>query len=197
LNLEGASLAESVRLETYVVLQRGGKDSAVLAARRPGSILWRDTTTLVLEGRATRFPTELCDFDEHGWLPTEAGWYLDWDPVDLHRTAMGGVRLLVNSRHTHVRRAIEGNHPDGSARAIRAAIHHDVGRVLITGCLTSDEFVANPRAFDEGSIGQAVHRLLVALFDGETVKSLATRFRTEPWRFECELQDRLRVFQDL
>ena len=61
LNIEGQLLADRIRIEMCLVLAHGNSNFA-LAPQRPGSILWRVEKTMILEGLASRFPTELIDF---------------------------------------------------------------------------------------------------------------------------------------
>lgn len=197
LKVDGSSLASSLVLETQIVMIEG-RARGSLAPRLAGSILWRDRCELVLEGAGTRFPVELCDFQARSWLPENAGWYLEWDPEELDQPVLGGVRLLVNTRHERVRDAIEAcslaaGVPPGP-EAIVAALYHDVGRMLIMGALANEDFVSNPRRYPAASVGRIVANLISSIFAGRDVSELSARRQSQPFGFECELQDRLRLF---
>lgn len=197
LKIDGSSLALSLVLEAQLVLI-DGKARAPLAPRFPGSVLWRDRREIVLEGAGTRFPVELCDFQARAWLPENAGWYLDWDSEDLEQPVLGGVRLLVNTRHERVRDAIEAcSLPTGltpGPEAIVSALYHDVGRVLILGALANEDFVSNPRRYPAASVGRIVANLITTIFPGRDIAELGAKRQSQPFAFECELQDRLRLF---
>jgi hypothetical protein len=195
LQLEGVRLADRIRVETQLVLARPATGQLALAPRRAGSILWRDETTVQLEGSASRFPMEWADFRDAGWLPADAGWYLDWDRDDLNRPFLGGVRLFVNSAHETVRRAAGATHPLPTERPIRDAMRWDVGRTLILGALANEDFVNDPRRYSEGSTGKVICNIIGASFPGESLESLRSRWRAEPFQFDCYLQDRLGLFR--
>jgi hypothetical protein len=97
-HVDGSLLADRLRLEPTLILATAGQSTERRAPHRPGSLLWRETRTILLEGQAARFPIELRDFTAHNWLPHRAAWYLDWDPEDLGQTVLGNVRLYVNTR---------------------------------------------------------------------------------------------------
>jgi len=83
LSLEGGDLADRIRIDINLVLASAGKSDAGLAPHRPGSLLWHEERTVILEGQASRFPVELIDFTQHMKLPENGAWFLDWDPEDL------------------------------------------------------------------------------------------------------------------
>jgi len=195
LQVDGAVLADRIRVETQLVLGNMGTGESPLAPRLPGSVLWRDETSVQLEGSASRFPVQWVDFRDAGWLPANAGWYLDWDQDDLERPLLGGVRLYINSAHDVVRRAAGATHPLPTERPIRDAMRWDVGRTLILGALTNDEFVSDPGRYAEGSIGSAICSLIGANFPGESLESLRNRLRSDPFQFDCYLQDRLGLYR--
>jgi hypothetical protein len=196
MKMDGVLLAGQVKLETHIILLDPGKEQLILSPSRPGSLLWHDEDVIILEGNAARFPVELVDFKELGWLPEKAAWYLDWNSEDLHQMALGGLRLFVNTRHEQVKLAITSTTPDPSAQLISSAIRFDIGRMMIVGALQNDDFVKNSDSYDkeEGSIGLAIKRLLQTVFPNEAFSALCHRCTNEPFKFECELQGKLGLF---
>jgi hypothetical protein len=198
LTAAGEMLASSIRLETQLVLVHAGSRSFPLAPERSGSLLWREGKTVALEGQESRFPVELTDFAaSSGWLPADAGWYLEWDPHDLHQLALGSMRLLINKGNKQVSQAVTESQP--ADKVIRDAIRYDVGRIMIVRALENDDFVTAPDDYAEGSIGATIRRLIQMLFQvpSDRFKGLQQVYRQDPSRFECRLQDRLRLFQEI
>ena len=157
-----------------------------------GSVLWRDQRVLCLEGTAARFPVEVADFAQVGWLPANASWHLDWDPSAPGNLLLRSLRLRINSANQRVANAVASPRSrDPETRAILSMIYHDVGRSLIEGMLQCAEFVEVRDPFERGTIGHHVAALLRRHFPGEAASSLAARLRTRPEEFRAELQSRL------
>jgi hypothetical protein len=194
LDVEGSLLGDRLRLEILLLLPYPGTSLVALSPKLPGSIIWRTEKIIILEGRASRFPTEVIDFAASSWLPEEAGWFLDWDSSDLQQPALGSFRLLINSRHEKVMQALKGSSP--SDMLIQNAIRFDVGRTMIMGALDQDDFVANSDNYKEGSIGVVIRRLLNGLFPNQSIEGLHQARQQNPFRMECQLQDRLKLFQE-
>jgi hypothetical protein len=196
-NIEGILLSDKVRFELQLVLAFHGKmrDQFKLAAKRPGSILWREEKVVILEGQGTRFPTELVNFADTQWLPQNAGWFLDWDPKTLDESVLGNLRLFLNTENEPVRRsAVESLQAD---QPIRDIIMFDVGRALISGALENDDFIQYAGDYEDGSVGASVRRLLRALFPNESIEGIAQRYHHSRSRFECDLQDHFRLFKEV
>lgn len=196
LQIDGAQISDTIRIETDLVLASTGTGNHRLAPHRAGSLLWRDVQTVQLGDDISFFPTELIDFGTNAsWLPSDAGWYLDWDPADLEVPALGRLRLLLNSDHPVIARSVSGS--EQSDRAVQDTIRFEVGRTLVMGALDSDDFVAQADTYPDGSIGTALRRLIHALFPTDTLTGLQQYRRQQPFRFECQLQATLRLFHEL
>lgn len=189
--VDGTNLSKAVELSVNLILVKPGTEAKRFAPRLPGSILARSKPHhIVLEGEGARFPVEVIDFAATHFA-TEAGWVLYWDPQDLHQTVLGDVRLYINSRHQRVKRAVsEGLDEDFN---IRDAIRYDVARTLAYGVLSNEEFIANPNAFEDGSIGAAVRGMLWLYFPQSSFAELRDRIR-QPQLFDPRLQEKLRIF---
>jgi hypothetical protein len=193
LALSGELLADRVRVEVQLVLADSGQSNFLLSPQRAGSILWRETKTIILEGLASRFPVELVNFAECSWLPKNASWFLDWDDANLELVALQTLRLLVNAKNAKTRRAVTESSINDEV--IREIIEFDVGRTLIIGALENDMFVQNPDSYMDGSVGCYIRRLIRTLFPNEDWTEIVCSYRQNRSRFECELQDRFRLFQ--
>ena len=193
----GRELAGRVEVRTLVVLAERGLGRAPLAARIPGSVLWDDSTTVALEGAGSRFPMEWLDFGSTAWLPSGAGWYLDWSPDAPEAPALGAVRLYLNSSHAAVRRAVTANPPTPEDRVVRDVIEFDVARSLILGALRADPGPWDAAAGEQGTVAAVVGRLLRVAFPTETMDGLRNRFTATPERLGVRIQDGLRLFHDI
>ncbi len=195
--VSGKDLAGDLRLETHVLVPTARAGVELLSPHYAGSVLWIDTLTVALEGNAPRFPVELVDFDTVLWTPhPDASWYVSWNRYDLHQPMLGSVRLFVNARHPKIVRAMSQDAQDSEARAIRSAIYYDVGRSLIRAALHDAQFLENPEAFNPGTIGRAVARLIRAVFPTDSPRSVRNAMQERPEHFDSELQARLRLFLD-
>jgi hypothetical protein len=192
---EGSKLAGEIRIETQLTLHSHGDGKHVsLAPRYVGSILWRDSSSTRLEGKATRFPVEMLDFT--GQFPHRACWILDWNPDNLHASFLGSVRLLVNSNHEQVYGAVRDPVSRPENRAIVSAIYFDLGCALVRRALDNEEFRSEACLYEKGSVGHVLAGLMKLCFPGEPRESLYQRSRQSPGHFACELQARLRLFQN-
>jgi hypothetical protein len=192
LKVDGAKLADRIILEVALVLVSAGSSKERLAPKLPGSLLWRQGKSLLLEGETARFPMEVTNFAESSWLPENAAWFLDWKPDDFEQAVLGTVRLYINAGHERVKLAVSGRNE--SDHAIREVIRFEVARTLILTALADEEFVSNPDRYPDGTVGAAVSRLFRILFPTESLKSLQQSCQQYPNFFECRLQHNLRLF---
>lgn len=193
LEAPGMDLSHSLTLSAcLVMLKRGDGGARRFSPVRPGSVLWRHEESVLLEGEGTRFPVEALDFAASTWLPSEAAWFLDWDPHAFDQAVLGGIRLYVNAGSERVRMAVAGG-PEAEP-AIRESIRYDVARTLISGSFRNANFLANADSYEEGTVGAAVRRLIRALFPYESLEALQSEHDEQPHRFFCRLQDSLAMF---
>lgn len=192
LKVDGTELAQSIVVRVALVLINPGSESGQLAPKRPGSRLWSEERTILLEGETARFPVELIDFSKSSWLPEYAAWFLDWNPDDFEQTLLGDIRLYINSKHDRVKAAVSGQNKSESA--LREIIYFDVARAMIIAALKNDEFIRNPRQYQDDTIGAAIRRLIQIHFPNDSFISLRSAYKEYPNRFECQLQHALRLF---
>jgi hypothetical protein len=193
-SIDGDWLAGSVRADLIVSASAGLDRGGPLAPQLVGATLWSDSTTVLLEGSGTRFPTEWADFEASLSLPNGAAWYLQWPRDDLHQSVGGSLRLYLNASSPRLRAAFE-SHGDVSESLLADFVLLDVGRMLVTAALRSGEFVGDPESFEGESVGATVRRLLEATFPYDSIPSLSEHLRHDPGRFEAELQERLRFLE--
>lgn len=191
LELPGGDLAGGVELRTVLVLGDPGSDPANLAPRRPGSMLWRDSERIILEGRGARFPVQSVEFPDG---QEEAGWYLDIEP-ELDFPFLGAVRLQLNARHAEIREMLESTDP---ASILARVIQGDAARQLVRFALGNPEFMERAREarsqepFEQESTGQVLMSLLGRLFPGQRFDDLAANLSDNPEEFDTKIQHRTR-----
>jgi len=196
LSLAGGDLGGALVLRTVLLLDLAPAESRPLAAHLPGSILWEGEPRHVvdLEGTGTRFPTELRVFGDRNGFPSRAAWYLDWDRDDMSLPVLGSIRLYLNQAHPMMG-SLAGGTEEPDILRVRETLKFDLARELITGALANREFLADPGAFDAGSVGATIRRLCTrVLFPQWTLDELARGVKTAPARFDAELQAALELY---
>jgi hypothetical protein len=190
----GHELGGRLALDTLVVACDVQRTDA-LSPRAKGSILWRDRRTTWLEGESARFPTEVADLGGAPFFTPGALWYLDVRSDDLDASALGGVRLVLNENHPTMARVLAGD-ASPEANATLSALRWDVARQLVDAALDSNEFVERGGVFEEETLGSMLSAVLALHWPGESPRALRQLRRTEPARFERELQDRAGLLRD-
>lgn len=192
--LVGHELGGRLLLDTMLVVSAiDGVDA--LSPTTVGSILWRHRKSAWLEGESARFPTEVADLGAAPFFTPAALWFLDIRSDDLDSAALGAIRLVLSDRHPVVARLLAGNQSPETA-ATMSVLHWDVARQLVSVALDSDEFVERDGVFDDESFGSTLAGVLTSYWPGETPRSLRQLRRTDPSRFERELQDRSGLLHD-
>lgn len=195
-SIDGTQLASQVRFLIHLVLAGPGQSSSRLAPRIPGSILWQEERILLLEGQGPRFPTEFLHFaDPSNPLPAGAGWYLEWDPEALEESFMGRVRLFLNEDNKTIARSVEGHSQEDAL--IQGMIRFDIGKTMIVAALSSESFIESYRHYEDGSVGATIRNMLNTYFPTESIEGLAGLYRSSSARFECGLQERFQLFEEV
>lgn len=190
----GSDLAGRLLIRTQIILDARTAAGDGLAPQIPGSILWSDEVSVPLGPEGGMFPMEWLDFGASGWLPAEAGWYLDWVPDDTESSALGGIRLYLNAGHETIREAVSTSAPYPSQARIREAIAFDVARTLIFGALSNPNVADGDEPAQPGSVGDVVRRLIEVTFPVEAIDGLRNRSVTHRGRLEAQLQAAMRLF---
>jgi hypothetical protein len=188
LDVRGSSLGGTITVRTALVWL-AGENASGLGPTLAGSELWSHEVRCVLEGDSARFPVSAAPFSELPALDPAAAWTLDWEPSRLEEPVLGAVRLLVNSEHNRVRESVLSGSEGPGADVVRALVHFEVARTLISAALANEEFLDAPESFDEGSTGRAISDLIRLNWE-ESPSVLAAKMRDYPRQFEMELQSR-------
>ena len=194
LRVVGHELGGRLALDTLLVAAHVDRID-VLSPRAAGSILWRHRKTAWLEGESARFPTEVADLGAAPYFTPGALWYVDVRTDDLDSAALGSVRLVLNESHAAVARTLAGD-VSPETNATLSALKWDVARQLILSALDSDEFVERGGVFEDETLGAMLAGVLTLHWPGESPLALRQLRRTEPARFERELQDRAGLLRD-
>jgi hypothetical protein len=199
LQLDGGLLGGRLKLMRQVVLMGLGSRRDQLAATRAGSVILAeaaaDVHSVLLEGIAARFPTEIADFSSLPIAEPDALWYLDIATGDLDVAALAAMRLYLNAAHPAIMRALDPE--DSVGGMVRSTMRWDVARTVIVNALRNGDFVEGWGAFEEDSLGDAIQGLIQRYWPGETAAALRERERAHPARFEYQLQARLRLMTEV
>ncbi|WP_346536256.1 hypothetical protein [Micromonospora sp. DPT] len=196
--IPGTDLAGGLTLETTIVLASGVKGSDPFVARRPGSVLWRDQTSIRLEGNAGLLPVAPVSFKDQG-LPEQAAWYVSVDSAEWSSAAMGNLLVLLNDDNDQVSEAVR-KPKDPRAAVLWDALTVDVVYDLVGRALEDDEFPSEEEVTDrDGEVTTAalVHGLIRAFLKmpNETLADATDRLREErrrdPSRLRASVQSSL------
>ena len=197
--VQGADLAGAVALETTLVLTDVPIDTVEpFVARRPGSVLWRQETTIRLEGTAGLLPVAPVSFKEQG-LSEQAAWYVSLDSADWTSAAMGSLLVLLNDDNQAIRKAVE--QPDDAESAIvLQALTVDVVCDLVGRALMDEEFpneeIARSRE-SEISTAALVQGLIRGFLSmptetlGDAMNRLRDEWQRDPSRVRARAQSSL------
>lgn len=197
LSIPGKHLAKNLQLRSALVLVEQASEIRVdpLAAHRPGSVLWEDATTVVLEGDASRFPITVVDFVESGLGPANACWRFELAPMDPTLPAMATMRLYVNSLHRTFHTAVTSRDVTQAQVAIRSALKMGIGEEMLRIALDkAEELETGAQDFQPGSAGKVLLDLVDRVFPGRGPIGCREDRNQDPGRFHAELQARLALF---
>jgi hypothetical protein len=184
---------------TLVLLSAGLVEAEPFVARRPGSVLWRDETTIRLEGSAGLLPVAPVSFKDQG-LPEQAAWYVSLDSAEWNGAAMGNLLVLLNDDNPAVRKAMEAPEEADSA-GLLDALTVDVVCDIVGRALMDEEFPGSSPAGgrqSEMSTAALVHGLIRSFLamPAETLEDAMNRLRDEwvrdPSRVRSRAQSSLR-----
>lgn len=193
LRIPGIDAGGRLDVHTRVVLRYAGRAATAISPKRPGATLWHQTSSIRLEGGASRFPITAVEFASSSRLPDRGSWFLEWNRDDLDVPVLGGLRLLLNIQDQRLVNALRSGSRDTRSELVRAFVTYDVARSLVHGALDSDRFVDDAETFDDGSIGRMLFDLLSTFWPGIPVKALRARRVDDPSRLDAEIQAHLGV----
>jgi hypothetical protein len=194
IDLPGTQLGGVLTLDTSLALAEAS-DSGGASPRRAGSVLWTDRCTIRLQGDAPQFPIAIVDFSKTQF-PHSAGWYTQISG-DLGTATMGALLLLINERKRAVVEAFENAaKPRPIDQVLLSAVYADVARTMIEHALRETDF-ALEADYPEESMGANLQGLIGSLFPAMSLDHLCRRLEQTPSLFATELQDAVRIFEDL
>jgi hypothetical protein len=186
-DLQGDELGGFLALDTVLTLRRSIPGASPAAARRPGSVLWSDRFSILLQGDAVLFPLAIVDFHDLPY-PTKAGWYLEVGD-DLEAAALGSILLLANERREVVINALlAAGSPSDADRRVLSTLRTDVQRALIERALTHEDF-ADDVDYPTGSLGALLAAVVRTTFPAFSLEALRRERLSEPALFTSRIQD--------
>lgn len=174
LTVPPGQVADSMDLCATLVLAED-VEPAVDRVQRAGSRLASSPShSLILEGDASRFPTEPISFSAAGY--EAAPWTISSTAESLEDSLMGSVRLLINEDHPWGQQLLADASADVSKQ-----LHVDVFRSLVIICADLGE---HPTAdLEEDSLGGVVD-YMCQLYLRRGLDEAVKVIREEPLRFD-------------
>lgn len=182
------ALAESVRLETEVILATRQESSDEFAPSMAGSRLFSEFAVFAIEGTRSRMPIEIAAFGSQlAWLNAPmAPWFVSFGSGDLHAPVMRDLRVFLNSDQPAY--AVPAQNADP---LLVGLISSDVAASLIGSALDDADFVSGSTDYGEESIGQAAAHLLGICFPSLARQDVAQLARENPARFMAAIRSSL------
>lgn len=174
LTVPPGQLAGTIELHAHLVLAEDippAPDRVRQAGSRLGS---SESITVVLEGEASRFPTEPLSFSAAGY--EAAPWTVSSTAESVNDSLMGSIRLLINEDHPWGQQLLA----DAGA-AVSKHLQVDVFRSLVSVC--SDLIDDDPPGFEDDSLG-GVAEYMCELYLRRTLTEAVKMIREEPLRFD-------------
>ncbi|SHK41353.1 hypothetical protein SAMN05443637_10610 [Pseudonocardia thermophila] len=186
-DLDGDQLGGVLELDTVLTLRRATDGASPAAARRPGSVLWNDRFSVLLQGDAVLFPLAIADFQDLPY-PTGAGWFLEIGH-DLEAAALGSILLLANERRKVVVDALAAaGSPSEADERVLSALRTDVQRALIEHALAHEDF-SDDVEYPGGSLGALLAAVLRTTFPAFGVEGLRRERNADPILFTARIHD--------
>ena len=185
LDLPGRDMGSSLRLETQILLVEQADTGGNAVAAHAGSVLWRDSKTVKLQGSAPRFPMAVVNPSEFGMDPA-APWMIQIRQ-DLEAPVMGAVYLLVNETNERVTQAVTGMGEDEGLNAtVLSTMYHDIGSTLVDFALTQDELWERDD-FPQDSFGRSLQLLFDSAMRGQSRADAVAQRASDPGLYAMTL----------
>jgi hypothetical protein len=195
-DVDPAIIGGRLNLERRLILNQPGTHAAQFAARLKGAVLWEesrnDRSSVILEGEAARFPTEVMDFNFGPVAEPESAWWLDYDFSDLDASPLASMRLYLNSSNPLVDQLIRGEESD-SASLLRSVLSWDIGRAMINGAINRPDFIDGWGNFRSGSLGETLELLIRRFWPTHDARALRSMRAQDSGLFDARLQSRFRI----
>lgn len=189
--LSGSELGGKLTIETLLVARNPIAGSS-LSPSRPGSVLWRDTHSTMVEGLGGQFPTDAEDFSTTRPRESKAAWVLRVDSYDMDALFMSAVRLTVNSGLPAMKKLLQGS-TDPATVLLARVLDMDVTRQLVQLALKSEEVVAAEVDHESMVLSGVLRSLLAQLWPAVNPTTLRTWASDFPERIELQIQNARRL----
>jgi hypothetical protein len=190
--LDSSELGGRLTLETLLTTT-SPEPMDLLAPDQAGSILWRASSSTLLEGTGAQFPTDSSDFGISHPKDINAGWILEIDLSELDALFMASARLTLNSGIEAVKRMMEGS-DDSEATRLRSVLRWDVMRQMVMLALSNDEIVHSDFDAEATSVAGVLRNVLSTVWPTDSPTTIRNWCRTDPSRIEARIQQRSGLF---
>lgn len=187
LSLGGQELGGRLSLETLLVAT-DPRPLSPLAAGQPGSVLWRSTQNVHLQGVGAQFPTDTADFSVLYPDSASAAWALTVDTTDPDALFLSAVRLTLNIAQNSVQKLVAGR-TDESTETLRRVLEWDVTRQLAAAALSFEEVLEADYDPDATTVSGVLRNHLSRIWPAESMDTLRFWWETDRRRIERQIQD--------
>ncbi len=191
--VDPALVGGRLTLQRQLVLEQGVNQTSEFAADRAGAVLWDEAratrTSMLLEGDAARFPTEVIDFASGRIAEPASAWWLELDFSELDASPLASMRLYINKTHPRMDRLLSGK-DDESSMMVSAIMAWDVSRTMVHTALDSSEFVDGWGQYRTGSLGDTLENLLRTIWPTHDARALRAMRNNDRGVFDARLQGR-------
>lgn len=178
------AVALELKLSCHLVLMADRPALGHVASVKGSRLAESPTTRLILEGDASRFPTEALSFADMRWEP--AAWSVRIDLDDMNDAFTGAVRLMLNTDHP-VGSALAGMEPR-TYGALGSVLRIDIVRsVLVAAIERVGRRGLAAVEFDEDTFGSVAEQMSNDYF-GMALAGVAEMKASDSARFERVLQ---------
>lgn len=174
LDVPAGQLADSIELSAVLVLAEDIEPAPDRAHRAGSRLAASSSPTVILEGEASRFPTEPLSFAAAGY--EAAPWTVSSTAESLDDSLMGSIRLLINEDHSWGQELLSDLSSETSKQ-----LQVDVFRSLVTLC--SELSSEMPTDFEEDSLGGVVD-YMCQLYLNRGLAEAVQMIQDEPLRFD-------------
>lgn len=173
--LPPGEVAQKVVVSAFMLLAEGVDAGSRIASRRGSRLATGPSRTILLEGDASRFPTEAVSFSALRY--EDAPWTISALFETLSDSFMGSVRLLVNEDH-ELGRAVLAQPVEAQ---LEMRLKLEVLRSLISVISAVD--LGDEDGFPPGSVGEVVDSMS-QLFLSRSLSDAIQMYKQKPLKFD-------------
>lgn len=175
--LEGRELAKNIVIETKLVLAHRRVGGNPLAARYPGSILWRERWKRSIEGDQPMLPMRGRNDGRTDWL-----WRISFDADEWDIPFSAALVVEINQNRPEFMNTVTEAEGD-----VIQLLGSAVASVVLRSYLDREEWEESQN-FEEGTCGFIAESWLAQAFNGWLPKAVQELAKHDPGRFETALQ---------